>query len=157
MRADSFAIRVAHASDANAIVTIVNDAYQVEAFFVGGDRIGPADVLGLIDAGACLVAEEGGQVVACVQVAARAPRGYFGMLAVAPAVQGRGLGRRLIAVAESTVRAAGCALMDIKVVNLRTDLVAFYQSLGYRTTGTEPYEHRPVLQPCHFVLMEKRL
>jgi hypothetical protein len=47
--------------------------------------------------------------------------------------------------------------MTIKVVNLRTDLLLRYERLGYAATGTEPYVHRPVLQPCHFVLMEKPL
>jgi ribosomal protein S18 acetylase RimI-like enzyme len=129
----------------------------VEAFFVAGDRTHPAEVRELIRASQCYVADDGRRVVGCVEMAAKDGRGYFGMLAVAPAIQGRGLGRRLITFAEDTAREAGCAVMDIKVVNVRGDLVKFYESLGYVATGTEPYVHRPVLQPCHFVLMTKRL
>ena len=84
-------------------------------------------------------------------------RGYFGMLAVAPDHRGRGFGHALIQAAEDHARAAGCRVMDIKVVNLRAELFAFYERLGYRVVGTEPYEHRPVLQPCHFVRLEKQL
>lgn len=157
MTVDSIRVRAAREGDTDAIVSIVNEAYRVEAFFVAGDRTHAAEVRDLVRAGQCYVAEDAGRVVACVEVAAKDGRGYFGMLAVSPAIQGRGLGRRLIAFAEDTARAAGCAVMDIKVVNVRGDLVRFYESLGYGITGTEPYVHRPVLQPCHFVLMAKGL
>ncbi len=33
----------------------------------------------------------------------------------------------------------------------------FYERLGYVATATAPYEHRPLLQPCHFILMTKPL
>ncbi len=79
------------------------------------------------------------------------------MLAVHPRVQGQGVGHRLIAAAEARVREAGARRMDIKVVNLRTDLLPLYQRLGYLATGTEPYTHRSVLRPCHFILMTKLL
>jgi ribosomal protein S18 acetylase RimI-like enzyme len=154
---DHIRVRAAREGDTDAIVSIVNEAYLVEAFFVAGDRTHPAEVRDLIRAGQCYVADDGGRVVACVEVAAHDGRGYFGMLAVSPAMQGRGLGRRLIGFAEDTARAAGSTLMDIKVVSVRGDLVKFYESLGYGTTGTEPYVHRPVLMPCHFVTMTKRL
>jgi ribosomal protein S18 acetylase RimI-like enzyme len=155
--ADSIRVRAAREGDTDAIVSIVNEAYLVEAFFVAGDRTHRAEVRDLVGAGQCYVAEDGGRVVACVEVAAKDGRGYFGMLAVSPAIQGRGLGRRLIGFAEDTTRQAGCTLMDIKVVSVRPDLVGFYESLGYDVTGTESYVHRPLLQPCHFVRMPKRL
>ena len=157
MSPDPIHIRVAREGDADAIVSIVNEAYRAEAFFVAGDRISRADVDTLVQAGSCFVAEADGAVVACVQVEVDDGRGYFGMLAVRPDAQGRGIGRTLIAFAEATVRQRGCVAMDIKVVNLRVDLIRFYASLDYTAGGTEPYVHRPVLQPCHFVLMTKAL
>ncbi len=157
MTADTIRVRAAREGDTDAIVSIVNEAYLVEAFFVAGDRTHPAEVRDLIRAGQCYVADDDGRVVGCVEVAAKDGRGYFGMLAVSPAIQGRGLGRRLITFAEDTARQAGCAVMDIKVVSVRGDLVKFYESLGYVATGTEPYVHRPVLMPCHFVTMTKAL
>jgi len=155
---DQVDIRVAREGDADVIVAIVNEAYRVEAFFVEGDRVNSADVLALIRGAECYVATvDEGRVVACLEVSARDGRGYFGMLAVRPSMQGRGLGRRLITFAEDTARRAHSAVMDIKVVSVRPDLVRFYSSLGYEVAGTEPYVHRPVLMPCHFVLMRKGL
>lgn len=157
MISDRIRVRAAREGDTDAIVSIVNEAYLVEAFFVAGNRTSAAEVRELIHAGQVYVAHDDERVVACVEVASKDGRGYFGMLAVSPAVQGHGLGRRLITFAEDTARSAGCAVMDIKVVNVRGDLIKFYESLGYRVTGTEPYVHRPALQPCHFVLMEKEI
>lgn len=151
------AVRVARPDDTDALVALVNDAYRVEAFFVGGDRTASAEISQLIDASEVFVVDDELGVAACVHVAVHEGRGYFGMLAVRPDAQGKGLARLLIEDAEARVRAAGCQWMDIKVVNLRTDLVPFYERLGYVAGGTEPYVHRPVLQPCHFVLMTKRL
>jgi GNAT superfamily N-acetyltransferase len=151
-------IRAAGAADAEALAALVNTAYQVETFFVDGDRTNPEDIRAEMARGTFLVAASAGaRLDGCVYVSAREPAGYFGMLAVAPAAQRRGLGRRLIAAAEDWLRAAGRDRVHILVVNLREDLVAFYERLGYTRTGTEPYVHRPVKQPCWFVRMEKRL
>ncbi len=152
-------IRQAGPSDVDTIVRLVNVAYEVEKFFVAGDRTTAAGVSSLTGSGTFLVGIDDGTETpcACVYVSVSGERGYFGMLAVAPDHRGRGFGHALIQAAEEHARAAGCRVMDIKVVNLRAELFAFYEQLGYREVGTEPYEHRPVLQPCHFVRLEKQL
>lgn len=155
--ADGTSIRVARPGDTAAIVALVNEAYRVESFFVQGNRVEAPEIRELTSAGELLVAEQDGQVVACVHVSVRGEGGYFGMLAVHPRVQGQGVGHRLIAAAEARGREAGARRMDIKVVNLRTDLLPLYQRLGYLAIGTEPYTHRSVLRPCHFILMTKLL
>lgn len=153
-------VRIATATDAEAIAALVNRAYEVEAFFVAGDRTSAADVRRLMTEGRFLVVgrdESSGDIAGCVFTSVDGDRGYFGMLAVAPDAQRHGLGRALIEACEAAARAVGGRVMTIKVVNLRTDLLRRYERLGYRATTTEPYVHRPVLQPCHFVNMEKAL
>ena len=142
------------------VAALVNRAYEVEAFFVAGDRTRPAEIVELMTQGRFLVIDRDDPargVVAAVYTSIAGDRGYFGMLAVAPDAQKRGLGRLMIDACEAVGRDAGCRLMTIKVVNLRSDLMRRYSSLGYLVAGTEPYVHRPVLQPCHFVNMEKEL
>ena len=91
-----------------------------------------------------------------VRRGARHP-GYFGMLAVDPSRQGSGVGRRLVEHAEQYARDQGCYVMDIRVVNLRTELPPFYRKLGYVERGTEPVDDPRALQPFHFILMSKAL
>jgi len=48
--------------------------------------------------------------------------------------------------------------MDIKVVNLRTDLFGFYQKRGYVVTGTSPFPTDVETKlPVHFIDMSKQL
>ncbi len=70
----------------------------------------------------------------------------------------RGFGRRLIAAAEEFCRDAGCRFMDLRIVNLREELPAYYTKLGYAETGASafPAEVQTKL-PCHFIEMSKIL
>src|SRR6185295_19693498 len=115
------ALRAATPADAEIVARLVNAAYRVESFFVDGDRTRPDEVRELLGTGSfLLVADERGEVTGCVYVELRGARGYFGLLAVDPGRQGGGIGRALVAAAEAHCRDAGCAFMDIQVVDLRT-------------------------------------
>jgi predicted N-acetyltransferase YhbS len=153
----AFTIRPAVPPEAPAIARLVNQAYEVERFFVLGDRTSAEDVVTHMRTGVFFVASEGAEPIGSVYVETRGDGGSFGMLAVDPLRQGAGVGGRLIEAAEQHVRGAGGRFMDIHVVNLRTDLLPRYRRLGYVETGTAPYVHRPTVQACHFVLMRKAL
>jgi GNAT superfamily N-acetyltransferase len=144
---------------ASQIASLVNAAYEVERFFVDGDRTSRQEIETLLHTGTVLIGREpGGQIVACVHVEVDGHQARFGLLAVAPTRQRQALGQRLVHAAEGWARAAGATTMTISVVNLRTDLLAYYLGLGYAPSGEAPYvRHRPVRQACHFVLMEKSL
>jgi N-acetylglutamate synthase-like GNAT family acetyltransferase len=150
-------IRLAGPDDVPVIVRLVNVAYEVEKFFVSGDRTSIEVVRALMHKGKFLVGESPAGVVACVYVERRGARGYFGMLAVDPSVQGQGWGRRMVEEAEQDARTDGCTAMDIRVVNLRTELPPFYTKLGYESAGTEASEDPRATQPFYFIRMSKPL
>jgi GNAT superfamily N-acetyltransferase len=80
------------------------------------------------------------------------------MLSVDPARQGKGLARRLIEAVEDRCRAAGCAALDIDVVNLREELPAFYRRFGFMVTGQAPFSDAWKLRrEAHLVVMSKPL
>lgn len=152
-------IRRAGEDDAAAIADLVNRAYQVERFFVDGERTSTDEIAELQRRGEFLVLDyaEGG-LAAGVYFRIEGDRGYFGLLSVDAHLQGSGIGRRLVAVAEAMCEAAGCRAMDLQVVNLRSELPPWYRSLGYREYGTEPFPREaPTKRPCHFILMSKPL
>ena len=152
------ALRTARPADVGAVTAIINAAYQVERFFIDGDRTSEDEVRRYMAKGAFLVAEEDGRPAGCVYVEQRGDRGYFGLLAVDPAQHGKGLGRTLVEAAEERLRRAGCIAMDISVVDLRTELPPFYRRLGYVETGTAPFpDPEKATRPCHFILMSKPL
>ena len=147
-------VRRATAADAAALATLVNRAYAVEAFFVDGNRTSASEIEALMDRAEFLVLEHEGGLAAAVYVELH---GYFGMLSVEPALQGLGLGTRLVRIAEALCEAQGCRTVSLRIVNVREELGRWYRSLGYHEVGTAPYEHRPVKRPCHFVDMRKEL
>lgn len=151
-------MRRATGRDAAAIAALVNEVYAVEAFFVEGDRTNPAEIAEMMGRGTFLVLDLGATIGGAVYVTHAAPRAYFGMLAVSRALQGRGIGKRLVRIAEAVAEAAGCTVMTMKIVNLREELNRWYRSLGYRPTGTAPYAvPRTVKRACHFVEMARPL
>ncbi len=155
----AISVRRAHADDSPAIAALVNRAYQVESFFVDGERTNAAEIAEMSRTGAFLVLEQArGELAAAVFVDSHGDSAYIGMLSVSPDMQGRGLGKRLVRIAEALGEAMGCSSVGLKIVNLREDLGRWYRSLGYEEVGTSEYvRHRPVKQPCHFIEMRRRL
>jgi ribosomal protein S18 acetylase RimI-like enzyme len=140
--------------DAAALADLVNRAYAIEGSFVDGDRTSADEVARMMTTGIFIVLERPGALAAAVYVESH---GYFGMLAVDPALQGAGLGTRLVRVAEAMCEAAGATTMRLRIINLREELGRWYRSLGYREVGTSPYAHRPVKRPVHFIEMARSL
>jgi GNAT superfamily N-acetyltransferase len=148
---------LAVADDIPALVRVINAAYEVEKFFVSGDRTDEDTVRRLMTKGVFVIARDTGGLTGGVYVELRGTRAYFGMLSVEPSRQGTGLGRRLVDEAEQYARDLGCEAMDIRVVNLRGELLPFYRKLGYVERATEPVDDPRALQPFHFILMSKAL
>jgi GNAT superfamily N-acetyltransferase len=153
---DLVTLRPATRADAPAIVSVINDAFRVERFFVNGDRTSPDEIDGLMGKGTFLLAEESGTIIGCVYVDVTRAPAYLGLLAIAPTDQRRGVGRLLMDAAEQWCDARGARTIQIRVVNLRDELPPFYRRRGYRECGTEPFS-APSTRPCHFIVMEKTL
>lgn len=151
--------RFAEESDLSALTHLINKAFSVERFFKAGDRLQLNDTHEHFQRGKFLVAEEDGKLSGCVYVELRGDRAYLGLLSVDPDRQKSGLGRRLTSAAEEFAREMGARWMDLRIVNLRLELPAIYEKLGYKVTGTETFspEQLPTTQPCHFVCMSKEL
>ena len=156
---DQLVIRMASEDNVKEITALINLAFAaVEQFFVDGDRISEAEVFEGMQTGAFLVAERNGEWEGCVYVEARGTRAYLVLLSVKPQIQQRGTGSHLMNAAEEHGRKLGCQFMDIKIVNLRSELPAFYRKRGYIAAGTSAFPPEVETKlPCHFIDMSKRL
>ena len=154
-------IERASADDVSELVRVINAAYEVEKFFIAGDRTDEDAVRRMLRSGVFLTIRDdadAGRLIGCVYVEIRGERGYFGLLAVDPSAQGRGLGRTLVEAAEDHARNAGCSHMDIRTVDLRRELPPFYRHLGYVESGhIEPVDEPRALRPFNFVTMSKSI
>ncbi len=139
--------RAATAGDVDAIVALVQSAYRgdqsrigwtTEANLLDGQRTDAAEVAGLI-AGPdrrILLCEHNGELLASAALERHGATAYFGMFAVRPEAQAGGIGTAALAEAEQIARTEwGCEEMQMTVISLRTELIAWYERRGYRRTG----------------------
>ena len=160
----SYSIRVASVADVPAIVALVNVAFNVETnleIFLEGVRTDEKNVSELMQKGQFFLMEENtSRLIASIYMELRGERGYFGMLAVEPSLQGQGLGRAMIEFAEEYCREQGCTIMDLKVLSPRVELLPYYHKLGYEDMGTDEFRPSRPIKPgieCHLILMSKPL
>lgn len=84
-----------------------------------------------VDRDLFLVGTVDGEVVATVMGGYEGHRGWINYLAVAPAVQRRGYGQRMMAAVERRIAARGCPKINLQIRRGNVEVMAFYQSLGY--------------------------
>src|SRR5260370_28733503 len=104
-------LRTARPEDRTAVEAIVNAAYSIYVERIGKPP-GPMldDYAGLIAAGAVTVLEDPeGAIAALIVLLPKSDHLLLDNIAVQPGRQGQGLGRRLIAFAESQARRLGYA------------------------------------------------
>jgi ribosomal protein S18 acetylase RimI-like enzyme len=152
-------LREATTKDVAKIVALINEAYlPAEGFLYEGPRIDTAEVRAKLASGAFLLKPNSiGALDGCVYVEVKGETGYFGLLAVSTDRQHHGLGRKLVAAAESYFKSRSCGEVEIDVVNHRQELFGFYGGMGYHVVGQRPFEDARLQQPSHFVIMRKTL
>jgi len=129
-------IRPAVSSDADAIRDCAVAAYTVYIARMGRT---PAPMLADFDtqisAGHVYVGIDGTRLAGFIVLYPRGDHIHVENVAVRPEVQGRGLGRRLMAFAEARARSAGIGAIELYTNLAMTENLAFYSRLGYRETG----------------------
>ena len=166
--------RYATADDIAAIRALVELAYRgpesakgwsSEAHLLAGERTSIEEITELYEEpdARFLLAEADGDLLGCVLIEKHGDDGYFGMFSVNPRLQNGGLGRALLAQAEQSAR----DLWDVKamtavVIDVRHELLAWYERRGYVITGErEPFpfdEHAGALRADFgFVKLRKDL
>jgi GNAT superfamily N-acetyltransferase len=151
-------LRFARPEDSGGLVPLINVAFLPEQVAIAGDRINAEKLQVFFSSGRFLVLEDGQGLAGCVYAEVRGKRGYIGLLALRPELQGRGLGRVLMERAEAYLAEAGCEACDLRTISARSDLVPMYRHLGYQVTGSAemPAEVRLKIA-CHFIIMSKTL
>lgn len=170
------AFRAATDADIDAIVALVTSAYRgdasragwtTEADLLDGARIDPDVLRGDIarEGSRVVLAERDGALLACAHVAIDGDAGYFGMFSVVPGLQGGGIGKQVLAECERVVRDEWrLPAMRMTVIDVRDELIAFYERRGYRRTGIlKPFPYgdarfgEPKRADLRFEVLEKVL
>ena len=141
--------RSATDADVEAVVDLVQSAYRgersragwtTEADLIDGQRTDAGllrDTLARPDAQILLA--ESDRLVGCAEIAdysGEGGGGYFGMFAVEPTMQGRGIGGAVLDEIERIVRdERGQDRLSLVVISLRTDMIDLYLRRGFVPTG----------------------
>jgi ribosomal protein S18 acetylase RimI-like enzyme len=150
--------RPATFADIPALVTLVTSAYRgdvskqgwtTEADMLDGQRIDPEVLRQDIERprSRVILAERLDTndlvLLACVHVAEEDGAGYLGMFSVRPDGQGGGIGKQVMREAERYAREdLQLPAMRMTVIDIRDELIAFYERRGYRRTGiTKPFPY----------------
>jgi ribosomal protein S18 acetylase RimI-like enzyme len=176
--------RKATPADIPALLALVKSAYRgessrqgwtTEADFITDERIDEAGLLAKITApgGEVLLATSAAapndQLLACCEVLrhpAPSDLSYFGLFAVNPKLQNGGIGRQVLAEAERHAREEmGASRMEMTVVWLREELIAWYVRRGYVIMEGEkrpfPYEGlvngKALRDDLYFLVLRKDL
>ena len=176
MTDDTIAFRDADAGDVPALVALVTSAYRgessragwtTEADLLDGNRIDSDVLRGDIERehSRVLLASRDGVLLGCAHVAIENGAGYFGMFAVDPLLQAGGIGKAILAEAERVVRDEWrLPMMRMTVIDLREDLIGWYERRGYRRTGikkpfpaVDPRFGLPRRDDLRFEVLEKGL
>ena len=167
---DAMKLRDATGDDLPELHALIESAYRGdsaragwshEADLLDGERTDVAELRALLanPAQRLLLFDDGERPACCVALTHKGGGlVYLGLLTVDPGQQASGLGRMMLAAAEDHARdELGAKRMEMTVIGLRAELIAWYERRGYAATG----ERRPFPIEGHdeleFVVLEKSL
>jgi len=146
--------RIATQADAATIVALIESCYRGDASRVGwtseadlldGQRTDLAEVTELLsrEEGRFLMFQRDGELAATCFIERQGKVCYFGLFSVHPPLQGTGIGRLVLEEMERFARDEwACDRVEMTVINLRVELIAWYERRGYALAGrSKPFPY----------------
>jgi ribosomal protein S18 acetylase RimI-like enzyme len=167
-------ISVATVNDIPQLLPLVNSAYRGdqarsgwthEADLIDGElRIDEFSLTQLIQKQHSVILKylQPDKIIGCVYLEKQDNKLYLGMLSVNPELQAKGIGKKLLKAAEEYAINNSCHLIEMTVITVRHELIAWYERNGYVKTGkTKPFQEDSKfgvpLRRLEFVVMEKKM
>ncbi len=139
-------IRAARLPDADAIAGCVRLAYGKYVARIGREpKPMSADYARAVAAHQVWVVDGEAGLAAVLELILQDDHLLIENIAVDPARQGGGLGRRLMAFAEAEARRQGFRELRLYTNERFVENIAFYGRLGYRVTKREPYKESAIV------------
>ena len=133
-------------ADVPALNNLVNSAYRgdssrkgwtTEADLLDGTRTDENYIKTIMEEPQSVVLKyvEQEKILGCVRLQNQGEKMYLGMFAVDPEAQGNGIGKKILSASEAEAQKQNCRLIEMTVISVRQDIIAWYNRHGYRTTG----------------------
>ena len=167
-------ISVATVNDIPQLLQLINSAYRGdeakkgwthEADLIAGTRrTDEASLQELIQKSnaAILKYEQNRKIAGCVYLEKKGHKLYLGMLSVSPEIQAQGIGKKLLQAADEYGKQNNCDAIEMTVISVRKELIAWYERNGYHVTNKKepfPSDERfgSPRQQLEFIYLEKSL
>lgn len=168
----------AKAEHIDELVDLVNAAYRgesskkgwtTEEHLLGGQRTDPDTLRAQLEEenSYILIAQDEENddfIEGCVHLRQEGEKCYLGMLTVDPELQGEGLGKFLLQESEIFADMLGCTEMYMTVLEVRNELIAWYEKHGYtKTNETRPFPYGdarfgiPKREDLRFIILRKHI
>ncbi|MEQ1624990.1 MAG: GNAT family N-acetyltransferase, partial [Sediminibacterium sp.] len=140
---EQLTIASATQADIPALVLLVNSAYRgdsskkgwtTEADLLDGVRVTAEtlmDQMNIPGQHFLKAIRPNGSIIGCVSLLEKVNKIYLGMLTVEPNIQGGGIGKLLIKASEDFAQTLGITVIEMTVISVRSELIAYYERRGY--------------------------
>ena len=161
-------------ADAAELSALINSAYRgetskkgwtTEADLLEGTRTTPKELATIITTPhhylLKFIRDE--KIIGSVLLIAKKEVLYLGMLTVSPELQNSGFGKQLLQAAEQLAQQLELSRIQMTVIGIRKELLAWYIRNGYEDTGVrEPFpfgegDKALTSEPLDFIVLEKKL
>jgi ribosomal protein S18 acetylase RimI-like enzyme len=160
--------------DIPSLLTLINSAYRgetskkgwtTEAHLLEGKRTTEEELTAIIldPKNTFLKFTENDKIIGSVLLVEKGHQLYVGMLTVSPELQNAGIGKKMLAEAETHAKTFGLSTLSMTVVSVRSELIAWYKRHGYVETGErEPFPSSDIHinisdKPLEFIFLEKKI
>jgi ribosomal protein S18 acetylase RimI-like enzyme len=167
-------ISTATVTDVSQLLQLINSAYRGEEakkgwtheadLIEGAIRTDEASLKELIQKPNAVILkyEQDKKIRGCVYLEIKERKLYLGMLSVSPQIQAQGIGKKLLNAAADFARQNDCNVIEMTVISVRKELIAWYERNGYCCTNKRaPFpDDGKFGSPRHqleFVYLEKQL
>lgn len=161
-------------ADAAELSAIINTAYRgesskkgwtTEADLLEGTRTSEEELISIIASPNhyLLKFTRDEKIIGSVLLIAKKEVLYLGMLTVSPELQNSGIGKQLLQAAEQLAQQLELSKIQMTVIGIRKELLAWYIRNGYEDTGLrEPFpfgegDKALTTAPLDFIVLEKKL
>ena len=161
-------------ADAAELSALINSAYRgetskkgwtTEADLLEGTRTSEEELISIIASSnhylLKFIRDE--KIIGSVLLIAKKEVLYLGMLTVSPELQNSGIGKQLLQAAEQLAQQIELSKIQMTVIGIRKELLAWYIRNGYEDTGLrEPFpfgegDKALTSEPLDFIVLEKKL
>jgi len=135
---------LAHADNSQAIANLINKAYRGnigwtrEENLVSGNRISSKQVGDIIlnENSYLFMIKDMNSIIACICIEKNDNIAQLGLFAVNPSIQNKGLGNKIINLAEEFIKKKlNISTIEIIVLSERKELISYYERRGYKKTN----------------------